>query len=107
MSRFSNIFYVPLIYAKVQQAVLVLIENISKTLFSFLLQLIRKCINQKKLNVKTLSPDHILKGHTKVTNSDSAIWACCGQKLKGSDSVFKVTPIIYIVRLDNYQALLW
>ena len=78
-----------------QQAVLVLIENVSKTLFSFLL-LLKEMHQSKKLNVKTLSPDHILKGHTKVTKSDSAIWASCGLKLKGSDLVFKVTRIIYI-----------
>ena len=59
-------------------------------------------MHQKKLNVKTLSrlsPGHILKGHTKVTNFDLAISACCGQ-LKGLDTVFKVTRIIYLVRLD-------
>ena len=33
-----------------------------------------KCINQKKLNVKTLSRPYIQKGHTKVSTSESTIW---------------------------------
>ena len=53
----------PLIYAKVQQAVWVFIENVRKTQFSFLLLLKRKCINQKKLNVKTLSRPYIKRTH--------------------------------------------
>ena len=39
---------------------------------------------------------YIIYTETEVTNSDSAIWACCGHKLKGSDSILKVTQIIYL-----------
>ena len=54
----------------------------------------RKCINQKKLNVKTLSLPYIKRTH----QSYQLCLGHLGMLRTQTDSVFKVTRIIYIVR---------
>ena len=82
---------------------MVFIENVSQTLFSFFIASQKEMYQSKNAQRKNLV--HILKGHSKVTNSNSAIWACGGHKMKGSDSVFKVTRIQILWKCHDIKVL--
>ena len=94
--KLMNIFWPLKNSAKAEQAECLSLEISGKHPFPFWLQPRGKCINQKKLNVKTLS-----RPYTKRTHQSFHLWVChlgmLWTQTEESNSVFQTSPIIIIV----------